>query len=187
MLLIATGMLMMVGCGKVDEQNVQVEQNESAVNSEPTYADATSVLEAVWDKTPEKFPCYGGGATDYNENKPGKLDLSEKDFMTNALLIPSDVQENVTDAATLVHMMNSNIFTGVALKTNGMDVNEAAKKIENTFLNNHFICGMPDKIVIVSLQDYVVYAYGKKGVIDEFKGNISSLGNVNVIVDKYYE
>ena len=180
--LLAIGMTMSAtACGGNQSSQAQTEASASV------YGDATAVLQAVWDKTEEKFPSFGGNIDNSVENAPGKLDVTDTDTMTYTLLIPEDIQKNITDAATLMHMMNANTFTGAAIKVEGMDAQNVADQIKEVFVNNHFMCGFPDKIVIASVDGYVAYAFGSEMNIDEFKKNVESLENSKILVEAIYE
>lgn len=166
-----------IGCGKKDE---------GTINAAVAYTDSVEVLNAIWDQTEEKFPAYGGSIEESVADAPGKLLLTDTDTMTYTLLIPESVQGQIVDAATLMHMMNANTFTGVAMKLDGMKVEDAANQIKDAFMNNQFVCGIPDKIVVATLGDYVVYAYGAADIVDDFKTIAGNLEGANVVVDQMY-
>lgn len=178
-LLAAAMMLMAVGCGKSGDGN----GGEAAAS---VYADSTAVLTVIWDKM-EQFPAMGGGMDAPVDGAPGPLSISDTDTMTYALLIPAEVQEKITDISTLLHMMNANTFTGASMMLDGMDADTAAQAIRDNFRNNQFMCGFPDKIVILSVDGYVVYAYGKTDNIDSFKTQAEALENARVLVEENYE
>lgn len=166
----------LMGCGK----------KGSDTSTGDSYADSVAILNAIWEQTDEKFPAFGGSIEEAVADAPGNLLLTDKDTMTYTLLIPESVQGHITDAATLMHMMNANTFTGVALKLDGMKVDDAASQIKDAFMNNQFVCGIPDKIVIVTVGNYVVYAYGATDIVDDFKTIASGLDGANVVVDQAY-
>lgn len=149
------------------------------------YSDSTAALTAVWDGFSEQFPTVGGSFANPVDNAPGAIDTSDTDFMASTLLVPEDVQSKVTEAASLLHMMNANTFTGVALKMDGMDATATAEALKTNFKGTQFMCGMPDKIVVVALDGYVVYSYGEAGIVDEFKSIAEGLG-AEVLVDENF-
>lgn len=162
---------------------------EAPVEDNAAYADATAALNAIWDKFEEDymFPCFGGSIETAVENAAGKIDLSDVNTMTSTLLIPEDLQASVTDAASLMHMMNANTFTGAAIKVEGMDAAAVAEQIKASFLGTHFMCGMPDKIEIASVGGYVVYAFGAEDIINYFFTKAAELENVSILVDAPFE
>lgn len=155
-----------------ESTNTQPEsQSENSGNNTQTGGDALSLMTTVWDNFPEdnKFACFGGNQTeDAVQGAAGKFDVSDTDGMTYTLLIPADVQANVDDAASLIHMMNANTFTSAAVHVTNGDAAGAADKIKDTIKNNQFMCGFPEKIAIITAGDYVMYAFGSGDLIDSF-------------------
>lgn len=172
----------MTGCGnkgddtqkdsQSESTNTQPEsQPENSENNTQTGGDALSLMTTVWDNFPEdnKFACFGGNQTeDAVQGAAGKFDVSDTDGMTYTLLIPADVQANVDDAASLIHLMNANTFTSAAVHVTNGDAAGAADKIKDTIKNNQFMCGFPEKIAIITAGDYVMYAFGAGDLIDSF-------------------
>lgn len=172
----------MTGCGnkgddtqkdsQSESTNTQPEsQPENSENNTQTGGDALSLMTTVWDNFPEdnKFACFGGNqAEDAVQGAAGKFDVSDTDGMTYTLLIPADVQANVDDAASLIHLMNANTFTSAAVHVTNGDAAGAADKIKDTIKNNQFMCGFPEKIAIITAGDYVMYAFGAGDLIDSF-------------------
>ena len=151
------------------------------------YPDAVSVLEEGWNQIPEQFPASGGSFENAVDNAPGKVDITNTDALTYTFLVPEEVQTDITDAATIMHMMNANTFTAVALHLNEMSTEDAATKIKEGFLANQFMCVFPDKIKIVSMGNYVVYAYGKTDNVDNFIKGIENLEHETVVADEIYQ
>lgn len=151
------------------------------------YPDAVSVLQKGWNQIPEQFPASGGSFENAVDNAPGRVDITNTDALTYTFLVPEEVQKDITDAASIMHMMNANTFTAVALHLNEMSTEDAATQIKEGFLNNQFMCGFPDKIKIVSMGNYVVYAYGKTDNVDNFMKGIENLEHATVVADEIYQ
>lgn len=178
----------LAGCGNKDgkdtqnnsqpgSQNTESQTNSTENNSQPggddsqTSGDALSMMTSIWDSFPEdnKFPCFGGNQTENPiQDAAGKFDVSDTDGLTYTLLIPADVQPNVDDAASLIHMMNANVFTGATVHVTNGDAAGAAEKIKETIRTNQFMCGFPEKLVVLTAGDYVLYAFGSGELIDSF-------------------
>lgn len=200
------GTLALTGCGdnnsdsKPDaDQEQQVEDKDDADKDDQgngdsqgagdqasAYDSAVAILNAFWENGSYDFPVYGGNFDNVVDNAPGTLPTSDVDTMTNMLLIPEDVQGCVADAATLFHMMNSNTFTGAALKLNGMSSEEAAGKIKEAFKNNQFMCGIPDKIMIYTVGNDLVFFYGATDILDMFADAAASVEGAVLVVDENY-
>lgn len=167
--------------GNEDEQNTSTDVNTEDMS-------AVTVLDNIWNELAEdsKFPCFGGSIENSVDGAPGEVALTDENMLTNTLLVPADVQGSAASVASLVHMMNSNTFTGVSVKLNGMTASDAADKIKDGFMNTQFVCGIPEKIVIAVYGDIVVYAYGDGMIVDDFMGGISALNGAEIVVDQNY-
>lgn len=132
------------------------------VNTELT--ESVSILTKIWDAFGEdqRFAVYGGAAENAVDGAPGALDLGNTDEVVNRYLLPAQHLEKVTEAASLVHMMNSNIFTGVVFRfADAADVETVAEDLYQNVLDTHWICGSPDRAIIAAIgEDTLVMAYG---------------------------
>ena len=158
------------GCGSSGQEN------SGEDTASVSYSQAVDILNLIWDNTSEddRFPSFGGSQEDPVMDAPGSVDLTDTNMLSYTLLVPEDLRENVTDAASLVHMMNGNSFTGAALKIEGTDVNKAADTIKDTVAGNQFVCGFPEQLVVVTAGDYVFYAFGATDIVENFKATAES-------------
>lgn len=163
----------MTGCG-----------NNKGGADDSAYPDAVSLLNAAWASMNVEFPAMGGGGESTVDGAPGALPLSEKDMISYSLLVPEELQSDLTDAACVMHMMNANIFTGVVIKLGNTDSAEAAAQIENKIKNNQFMCGFPDKLVVITFGHYVAYAYGETANVDVFSNALKALDGPELVIDE---
>jgi hypothetical protein len=140
-------------------------------NSKVSYEQAVDILNLIWENTPEeeKFPSYGGNSSDPVMDAPGTVDRGDTNLLSYTLLVPEDLQESVTDAASLVHMMNGNTFTGAALKIQGTEVEKAAENVRDTVAGNQFVCGFPERLTVITAGDYILYAFGSEENVTSFQ------------------
>lgn len=169
------------GCGKQGDSG-------NKDGSEPEYAQALDVLKAVADKYTEEdsFSMYGGDQENAVMDEPGKFDISKTEELDTALGLPGDLVADIDDAASMVHMMNANTFTGAAyhLKDSaGLD--DFAKAVESNIKNKEWVCGFPETLLILQAgENYVVTAYGNGELIETFKNHaLSALDGSQVIVE----
>lgn len=125
---------------------------------------ALDLLTNIWTAFPEegKFPVMGGDEANINWEGPGKVVLpgAEGNALWN-LNIPEDQLSNIAEAATLVHAMNTNTFASCALKlVDGADEAAVAKAIADGILGTHWMCGFPEKMVVVSANGCLIVAFG---------------------------
>lgn len=136
---------------------------------------ALELLEAVWGNyaESEKFAVIGGDFGNPVDNAPGSYDLKEAEGLSATLLIPADQLANVTEAATMVHMMNANTFTGGVVRlAAGADAATFAKAVRDAIQNNQWMCGFPEKLVVATLGDYIVIAYGLNDAMGPFQQHL---------------
>lgn len=153
------------------------------------YEDALAVFTAIWDAFPEdqRFSAFGG-----NQNEsavmdaPGAFDLTDTDGLTRLLLVPEAVQGKLVSAASLVHMMNTNSFTGAVLELSETAAADTTALIE-TITGNHFMCGFPEKLVVLTLDGFVLYAYGGEQQVNTFRDAATTAltGEVSVVYDDW--
>ena len=155
-------LLSFVGCGKEKEPTAEVPQIESTV----------ALLDAVWQSydEAEKFPCAGGDLDHANMEGPGEYAVGSAEALDASFGIPASDAANVTEAASLMHMMNLNTFTAGAFRlAEGTDRAAFAENVKANVLQRQWICGFPDTLVIIGVGDCVVSAFGEAGIIETFK------------------
>lgn len=157
-------------------------------SGESRYADALEVLNEVVKgySEDELFAMYGGDQENAVMDAPGKFDISKTEELENVYGLPSDLSSSIEDAATMVHMMNANTFTGAAYRLkDGTDVEAFADSVKSCILAKQWICGMPDMLVAINVDGrYVITAFGEAGLMENFKTNaLSALGGAQVITE----
>ena len=76
-------------------------------------------------------------------------------------LLPEAQLAGIRDGASLVHMMNGNIFTAAAIGLgDGVDAQTLASAWRDTIRQNRWICGQPDKLVMYRIGDQILMAFG---------------------------
>ena len=89
------------------------------------------------------------------------------------------------DVATLQHMMNTNTFSSaVARLKDPAKASEFAEAYKTAIQGQHWMCGFPDKVVVISVGNYVVMAYGLEDNIDNLAAACSAVeAQSTVLVD----
>lgn len=162
----------MAGCNNNGGETTAATTTESAIAVPDT---ALDMMEAVWGNyaEDEKFAVIGGNIENPVDNAPGSYDLQYAENLTGTLLIPADQLANITEAATMVHMMNANTFTGGAVKLAAdADADAFATAVRDAIQNNQWMCGFPEKLVVANLGDYVVIAYGHSDAMGPFQQHL---------------
>ncbi|MBQ6845439.1 MAG: hypothetical protein IJO60_12515 [Agathobacter sp.] len=189
LLLAATMMFTCVACGGNGEDagNDGNAGNEGAATVEIT--DATEVLTKAWEEynktaTEElKFSVGGGNIENFElivMDAPGKCDTSlegAKDTLSMSFCIPVEAIDMTDDAANMMNMMMANNFSAAAYHVaDAANVETVVSSIKDATMNNQWMCGFPEKLIVVTVGgDYVVSAFGNGQVIDTFKAAITAV------------
>ena len=138
---------------------------------------ALEILEKVWSKysTDEKFPATGGSEKHMKDDKPGKFDVSDAEALDFDLGFPKAQASEIDDAASLMHMLNQNNFScGVYHVKDSANVEALAGKIKENILARQWLCGIPEKLVILTVGDYIVSVFGAGELTDTFVAKLSA-------------
>lgn len=151
--------------------------------------DATEVLTKTWEEYNKsasediKFPVGGGNIENFElvvMDNAGKCDTSlegAKDALSVSFCIPMEAIDMTDDAATMMNMMMANNFSSAAYHVaDKANVEKVVAGIKDATLNNQWMCGFPEKLIVVTVNgDYVVSAFGNGQVIDAFKTAITTV------------
>ena len=148
------------------------DKNDSSKSDAPT--SPLNLLNTVWKSYSEddKFPASGGDYSEENakDDAPGKFDVSDSAVLESTLAVPEASADLLKKAASLTHMMNLNTFTAGAFQLkDSKNADKFAKAMKESIENRHWVCGFPDKFVIIKVNGYVVSAFGAADLIDTFK------------------
>ena len=148
-------------------------------------ADANEILTKVWDeyKTSAseeiQFPVAGGNVEAMVMDESAKFELtydSAKEVLVYSYCIPEESIDMTDDIATMMNMMMANNFTSAAYHVaDAANVETVVISIKDATLNNQWMCGFPEKLIIVTIDNYVVSAFGNGMVIDAFKTAITTV------------
>ena len=141
----------------------------------PTYQNAHELLAAIWSnyEQNEQFPIMGGDYDNVVENAPGAFDLSHAEAAANIdslISFPSEEIGKIDSAASIIHGMNTNMFTcGAFHVTDAGEVQSVADRIKNHILTKQFLCGSPEHLTILRVPgNYLIVLYGIKDNVDAF-------------------
>ena len=145
---------------------------EKAPEVTDVYADSTEVLATIFGAYAEdnKFPVAGGDEANMSFEGPAKYDYTLTDELNAVAKFPTSQSANITDAATGMHGMNANSFTGAAYKlAEGADAAALAADFKTELDNARWMCGFPEKFIVIKTGSFVVTAYGVADIMDYFK------------------
>ena len=161
-------------------------KNNHSGDKPATPTSALNILETVWNTygEDEKFSVVGGDFSEANlkEDAPGVFDLKDRALADSELGLPETAA--VDEAASLVHMMNANTFTAAAYHATG-DTAELAQQLRDNIMQRQWMCGFPDKLVIVTYGDYVVSCFGAEDLVDQFRDKLTAaFDGASVVCDE---
>lgn len=177
------------------EETVTESLSETETAAEETGTDSSesisspeaALLSSIYNAFAEdqKFPIGGGDSANLVMDAPGAFDITNVEELESSLGFPSSQAANIDGAASMIHMMNANTFTGAAYHLiDGADADAFAEAVKETVLAKQWICGMPDTLVILSADGYIITAYGNAELIENFKTTaLSAISGSEVILE----
>lgn len=163
--------------GTSAEPPTETPKPETPAEDKPAAAvdDALTILNAIWNtySDEEKFPAAGGDSEHAVDGAPGSFDASNADSLSYQLTFPADDASLIDSAASLVHMMNLNTFTcGAFHVADANNVARLADDLRTTIQAKHWMCGFPDKLVIVTVGQSVLSVYGNEDLVNTFRDKL---------------
>lgn len=141
--------------------------------------DAQELLTKVWETygEKEKFFAMGGHFEAPVDNGPGTYDITKAEDLEMSYCIPADAIAMVDDAATIMHAMNANTFSAAAYHvTDAANAQTVIDGIKERTLNNQWMCGFPDELIIVTVgEEYIVSAFGAADIVDNFQAKLTEV------------
>ena len=176
------------------EESTEESVEESEVTGDQAFSEgALDILTTVWASygDDEKFPAAGGDFDEANSvmDGPGRYGIQDTEALDSVFGLPASAAGQIDGAASLMHMMNANTFTcGAFHVSNADDVQAVADALKDNILQRQWMCGFPDKLVIIQIDDYVISAFGKQEPMDTFQSKtLAAYENASVLYDEPIE
>ena len=149
-------------------------------------ASSEDLLNQVWDTFEEdkKFAAYGGDFGHLVDGKAGNFDMSDEETLVYTLFIPQESVGLIDEAASLIHMMNANTFTGAAFHVKDEGQTQAlVDALKNNIMSTQWMCGFPDTLnIFVVNGEYVVSAFGNAEIMENFKAQLVEVFGDHAVV-----
>ncbi len=160
------------------EEEKPVEQPEVLEKETPLDV-LTNAWAAMGDE--EKFPIGGGDSANMVMDAPGAFDVANTEELDALLGLNADGAAKIDGAASLMHMMNANTFTcGAFSVVAGEDVSAFVTALKDNIQARQWMCGFPEKLVIVTIDNVVVSMFGNGQIVDSFTAKLGG----SVVVDE---
>ena len=159
----------------------------------PAYANALDLFNKIWGSytDDDKFP-VGGGDEDHNSDEgPGAFDIEKnKESIKAYTHITDDLLATVkNDAANLIHMMNTNTFSSAIFHLKDASTAEKfAKDYNGAIMGTRWMCGFPERVLVISVDEYVIVAFGFAELTDTFKAKCLAVDtSAKLLIDNAIE
>ena len=116
---------------------------------------------------------------------PGSLSLEDVDNLGYYTLFPAESVAKINSAACFFNMMNMNNGTIAAFEVkDAADVTALADTMKEKITTNMWMCGFPEKYLIVNVNGTLISAFGNSDVINSLKdGVLATYENAVVLHD----
>lgn len=139
---------------------------------------SAKILENIWSRygDADRFAAFGGAVENSVTDGPGDLDITNTEELTSRYLVPQTMLTAIDEAASLVHMMNNNIFTGAVFHlTQETSADAFAEALWQSLQDTQWICGSPDRALICEVETgYVLMAFGAEEILATFRSNLKA-------------
>jgi hypothetical protein len=170
------------------------EGDKTTTGSKVEIADANEILAKTWAEYKASvsedmvFPVGGGNAESMVMDEPAKFDTAvetAQDTLLASFCANAELVAMTDDVATMMNMMMANNFTAASYHISDVaNVEKAVSSLKDTTISNQWMCGMPEKLIIVTVgENYVVSVFGNGQVIDAFKTAIITVYGDNAVVN----
>ena len=125
------------------------------------------------------------------EGMAGKTPLDVEDAVAtfkSVSLITDTSFEKVEDAAVFHHMMNMNTFATSIMRVASTDVTSIANSLKESVGGNQvWMCGFPERYVVITVDTYVISAYGNEAIVNALKTAVTeTYTNAVVVADEAF-
>lgn len=155
--------LVLMGC-----RSAQPAQTEPSVDmGNLTAVDLLANIWASYDDT-QRFAACGGTTDRAVDDAPGALNMANAEEIFARYLVPEDKLELLTEGASLVHMMNSHIFTACAVRISE-DETAFVEAWRQNIQDTQWLCSWPDRLLIAKVGEYILLSFGLEDTMSVFR------------------
>ncbi len=117
---------------------------------------------------------------------PGSVEVSNVDFFTS-MSFPSGKENLLVSAASVMHGMNRNMFTGAVYETKSAeDAKTLAEALKTSIPATAWVCGQPDLYTVVIVDDFVIAIFGAHQLDPEF-GNMTPVEDMLKVIENLFD
>ena len=159
-----------------DAPETDAPETDAPAVEAPAIESALEILNTVWASYAEEdmFMAAGGFGDNMNWEGAGSIPTDNEEALLTAqayFVMDETAIAMVEEIAHLMHGMNANTFTAGAFKLKAdADKDAFIASVTESVKNNRWMCGSPEKFVVIALGDYIITAFGHAGA-SEFSAN----------------
>lgn len=157
--------------------------------------EALNILNTVWAAYSENDPNYffaagGDMLTEETTNWEGPAAFGTTGEAAEAieamLHFPAASASKLTAAASMMHSMNANTFTcGAFVVTDAAEIEALTAEIKATIDGTQWMCGFPEKVLIVTVDNTILACVGNTQLVDDFNTKLATAyANATVVIDE---
>ena len=178
---------------EVDEPSTDSDLNDGDLPATDTDLPVASenltlnILNTVWGTyaDDEKFAAMGGDALNAVMDAPGACDISDAEYLDSIFGLPVNSAAGITAAASIMHMMNANTFTGACYELDAnVDSTLFVEEVKENILARQWMCGFPETLIIVDVDGCIVTAFGNGEIVELFKTKLCDSFSATVLVEE---
>ena len=110
------------------------------------------------------------------KNEPGAISPDDGEMLESQTLFPAASADKLDSAAVYFNMLNQNngTFAAFEIKNEG-DMQTLADMMKSKVKNNAWICGFPERYLIMRVGDVMLFSYGLDDSLTAWKNAVASV------------
>ena len=110
------------------------------------------------------------------KNEPGAISPDDGEMLESQTLFPAASADKLDSAAVYFNMLNQNngTFAAFEVKNEG-EMQTLADMMKTKVKNNSWICGFPERYLIMRVGDIMLFSYGLEDSLTAWKNAVSSV------------
>lgn len=159
-----------------DDASTDVSLNQNDQQNSQEQNSSVAILQKIWDQfaEEERFSAFGGDVELGITDAPGSLNVKNVEELTARYQFPESQLSAIDEAASMVHMMNSNLFTTAVVKlSKDADMKQLHEAWRDSIQQTRWIYKQPDKLLLADVDGaHMLMVYGNVDLIKAFSDKL---------------
>lgn len=148
----------------------------ASVNQNAQQNSSVVILQKVWDQfgEEERFSTFGGDVELGITDNPGSLNLQNVEELVARYQFPESQLGAISEAGSMIHMMNSNLFTAAVVKLSADgDMKHLHEAWRDSIQQTRWIYKQPDKLLLADVDGtHMLMVYGNVDLMKAFSDKL---------------